>query len=373
LAYAEAPYRKFQETSGLRGLTHTREGYAGIQRYPYIWAGDWGSEWQWFEPLITAGMNIGLSGVGNWTHCMGGFEQYSPHDTELYIRWCQFGMFSPIAMVFGMDHPRYHEPWTYGSAALDNFRKYDNLRYSLIPYIYTAERDLYDSATPIMKPLVMDFPEDENTYNLTRQYMFGQSMMICPVTTKGALSQHVYFPGGEWIDYETGERIAGRQYKSFLTPLDILPIYVKAGAIIPMQPVMQWENQYPAELLTVDVYPSETSSYALYEDDGTTMDYAKGIFARTHFNSELTPNVWTFTANKPEGPYTPPAHRYLIKALLDNKPATISENGKPLSELPTLTEVQEKTGWFYDVTTHRLWIKTANGNKETVTIKAQLL
>lgn len=86
-------------------MTHTREGYAGIQRYPYIWAGDWGSEWQWFEPVIRAGLNIGMSGVGNWTHCMGGFEQYSPYDTELYTRWVQFGMFSPIAMVFGMDHP----------------------------------------------------------------------------------------------------------------------------------------------------------------------------------------------------------------------------------------------------------------------------
>ena len=97
LAYAEAPYRKFQEYNNMRGVTHTREGYAGIQRYPYIWAGDWGSEWQWFEPVIRAGLNIGMSGVGNWTHCMGGFEQYSPYDTELYTRWVQFGMFSPIA------------------------------------------------------------------------------------------------------------------------------------------------------------------------------------------------------------------------------------------------------------------------------------
>ena len=87
LAYAEAPYRKFQEYNNMRGVTHTREGYAGIQRYPYIWAGDWGSEWQWFEPVIRAGLNIGMSGVGNWTHCMGGFEQYSPYDTELYTRW----------------------------------------------------------------------------------------------------------------------------------------------------------------------------------------------------------------------------------------------------------------------------------------------
>jgi alpha-glucosidase (family GH31 glycosyl hydrolase) len=369
LAYAEAPYRKFQEASpNLRGLTHTREGYAGIQRYPYIWAGDWGSEWQWFEPLISAGLSMGLSGVGNWTHCMGGFEQYSPYDTELYIRWCQFGMFSPIAMLFGMDHPRYHEPWTYGEAALDNFRKYARLRYALLPYIYTAERDLYDSAKPVMAPLVMDFPHDENTYNLTRQYMFGPSLMVCPVTVKGALSQSVYFPGGEWIDYETGERITGRQYKSFLTPLEVLPLYVRAGAIIPMQPEMQWVDEFPADVLTLDVYPSGASGYELYEDDGETMNYAEGVFSRTRFTSTLTSEGWTFTADPPVGAYTPPRHAYLIKALLDAKPDTVSENGKPLLEWDTLDEVQQQTGWFYDVATHRLWVKTAGNNKTGVVV-----
>jgi alpha-glucosidase (family GH31 glycosyl hydrolase) len=371
LAYAEAPYRKFQETSELRGITHTREGYAGIQRYPYIWAGDWGSEWQWFEPLIAAGLSMGLSGVGNWTHCMGGFEQYSPYDTELYIRWCQFGMFSPVAMLFGMDHPRYHEPWTYGEAALDNFRKYARLRYALLPYIYTAERELYDSAKPIMAPLVMDFPEDENTYNLTRQYMFGPSLMVCPVTTKGALSQTVYFPGGEWIDYETGERITGRQYKSFLTPLEILPLYVRAGAIIPMQPAMQWVDELPIDVLTLDVYPSGVSSYELYEDDGETMHYAEGAFSRTRFTSELTPDGWTFTASLPAGAYTPSRRTYLIKALLDTKPDTISENGTLLTEQTTLTDAQQKTGWFYDAATRRLWVNVAGDNTKEMVITAK--
>ena len=131
-------------------------------------------------------------------------------------------------MVFGMDHPRYHEPWTYGPEALANFIKYDSLRYTLIPYIYSNAYQLYKTARPMMTPLVMDYPQDENTYQLTRQYMFGPWMMVCPVTTKGALSQHVYFPGGEWFDYETGERYEGRQYKSFLTPLDVLPIYIKS-------------------------------------------------------------------------------------------------------------------------------------------------
>ena len=121
LAYAKAPYEKFQQYNGIRGLNHTREGYAGIQRYPFIFAGDWPSEWQYFEPVIKAGLNIGLSGVGYWTHCMGGFEHNA--DPELYIRWCQFGMMSPIAMVFGMDHPGYKEPWNYGASSIRIFNR----------------------------------------------------------------------------------------------------------------------------------------------------------------------------------------------------------------------------------------------------------
>ena len=107
----------------------------------------------------------------------------------------------------------YHEPWTYGPEALANFIKYDSLRYTLIPYIYSNAYQLYKTARPMMTPLVMDYPQDENTYQLTRQYMFGPWMMVCPVTTKGALSPHVYFPGGEWFDYETGERYEGDVYK----------------------------------------------------------------------------------------------------------------------------------------------------------------
>jgi alpha-glucosidase len=145
LAYAKAPYEKFQQFNGVRGVNQTREGYAGIQRYPYIFAGDWPSEWQYFAPVIKAGLNIGLSGVGNWAHCMGGFEHVA--DPELYIRWVQFGMFSPVALVFGMDHPGYKEPWSYGADALRNFKKYDSLRYRLLPYIYSNAYEMYRTGT----------------------------------------------------------------------------------------------------------------------------------------------------------------------------------------------------------------------------------
>lgn len=371
LAYAQAPYNKFQEYNNMRGFNHTREGYAGIQRYPFIWAGDWGTEWQWFEPVIRGGLNIGMSGVGYWSHCMGGFEQYSDYDTELYTRWVQFGMFSPIAILFGMDHPRYHEPWTYGEEAMANFIKYDSMRYTLLPYMYSNAYEMYRSGRPLMTPLLMDYPNDENTYNMTDQYMFGPGMMICPVTTKNALSRPVYFPGGEWFDYWTGERFNGRQYKSFLTPLDVLPIFIKAGAIIPMQPAMQFVDETPVNVVTLDVYPAGQSSYDMYEDDGVSLDYKSGKFALTNIVSDLGVNNWTLNIAKPAGNYKPAKHKYLVKSYLEKEPSTVIENSKSLAKLSSAEAVENGTGWYYDPDAKRLWIKTTADNEKDITLVAK--
>jgi len=372
LVYAEAPYKKFQEYNNMRGFNHTREGYAGIQRTPFIWAGDWGSEWQWFEPMIRCGLNIGMSGVGYWSHCMGGFEQYSPHDTDLYVRWVQFGMFSPISILFGMDHPRYHEPWTYGKEAMANFIKYDSLRYTLIPYIYSHAYQLYKSGRPIMTPLVMDYQNDENVYRISDQYMFGNGMMICPVTTKGALSRPVYFPGGEWFIYETGERISGRQYKSFLTPLDYLPIFIKGGAIIPTQPAMQYMDEKPVNKITLEVFPSGKSTFDMYEDDGISLDYQKGVFSITHIESDLNPSNWVLTIKEPEGLYKPSKHSYTVKAYLGKEPSGITENGKTLKRYENINDLSTNYGWYFDESSNQVRIQTQNFNDNTIVLKCNI-
>jgi alpha-glucosidase len=356
IAYAKAPYELFSQLNRQRGFDHTREGYAGIQRYPFIWAGDWGSEWQWFEPVIRGGLNIGLSGVGYWSHCMGGFEQYSPYDTDLYIRWCQFGMFSPVAMLFGMDHPRYHAPWTYGEEAERIFITYDSLRYSLLPYIYTSAHEMYTQSRPIMAPLLYDHLQDPLTYNISDQYMFGPSMMVCPVTVKGALSRAVYFPGSEWVDFWTGERLSGRRYKSFLTPQHIMPIFLKAGCIIPQQQAMQYVGEHPADTITLLTFPRGRSSYQLYEDDGTTTDYQQGSYALTDIESNLADGRWTLTVKAPQGSFTPPRHTFSIVAYLDRKPQTITLNGKPISS------------WTFDEQQRKAFITTSAGNEATFTL-----
>ena len=363
IAYAKAPYERFAGHYKRRGFDHTREGYAGIQRYPFIWAGDWGTEWQWFEPVIRAGLNIGLSGVGYWSHCMGGFEQYSEYDTDLWLRWCQFGMFSPVALLFGMDHPRYHEPWTYGSEAQRIFTQYDEMRYELLPYTYSNAWRMYNTSRPLMTPLLYDWFDDELTYNISDQFMFGESMMICPVVEKGALSRPVYFPGGQWVDLWTGERIKGRQFKSFLTPIELMPIFIKEGAIIPKQPAMQWVGEKPVEEITFVVFPSSNSSFELYEDDGLSEDYKKGGYAITNIESRLNNGVWNMVIEKPQGSFQPEEHRYGVELWWDNKPSTVLVNGNELAEISAESPGE---GWYFDDILKRVIIHTYKTNKQQV-------
>ncbi len=322
IAYARAPYLKFQENNKMRGMEHTREGFAGIQRYPFIFAGDWPSEWQYFSPVIRAGLNIGLSGVPAWAHCMGGFEHIA--DPELYVRWVQFGMFSPIAHLFGMEHPNYKEPWSYGAEAQSIFTKYDKLRYRLIPYLYTSFYNSYLTGTPVIQAMVYNYPDDVNTYSIDDQYFFGDQMLVCPVTEKGAKSRTLYLPEGTWIDYWSGEKYTGKQNIITKTPLDKLPIYVKAGAIIPMQPDMQYFGEKPIDPLTLDIYPSEISSYKLYEDDGKTLNYQQGEFALTKITCTENQRSIQVEIGASEGKFQVADRNYLLIVHLDQKPATVS-------------------------------------------------
>ncbi len=370
VAYAKAPFEKFQEYNKIRGLNHTREGYSGIQRYPFIFAGDWPSEWQYFAPVIKAGINIGLSGVGDWGHCMGGFEH--PVDPELYIRWVQFGMFSPVAMVFGMDHPGYKEPWNYGDAALKNFKKYDLLRYRMIPYLYSTQYQQYKTGLPMMRALVLQDQQDENTYEIGDQYMLGDNLMVCPVTTKGAVTRTVYLPKGNWFDYWTGKKYSGKQYIHVLAPLDTIPLFVKAGGIIPMQPEMKYFGEKKADLITLDIFPEGKSTYDLYEDDGKTLAYQQGKSAITKINASFTGQKLELNIAKSSGNFMPEEHHFFTKIHWNGgKPSTLTENGKTIAAVTNEADLEKSSGWFYNVESKILWIKTASDNRSGIQLNIQ--
>ena len=361
VAYTKAPFTRFAKHNNMRGMNHTREGYAGIQRYPFIWAGDWPSEWQYFAPVIKAGLNIGASGVGYWTHNMGGFEHKA--DPELFARWVQFGMFSPVAHVFGMDHPGYKEPWNYGDEAEAIFKKYDRLRYQMIPYIYTAAYEQSISGKPIMKALVLAYQNDYNTYSVEDEYLFGNDLLICPVTTKDAKTRVVYLPQGTWYDYFTGEKYEGEKHYNIVTPLDKLPIFVKEGAILPMQDVVQFDDRKAYGKITLEVFPG-TSEGMLYEDDGISEAYKENEFAQTVFESK---NGWVKAA-KATGAYKVPERIYAFKVHTNEKPETVSvtKNGKKI-KVKELSGEAENT-WNFNEEDGLLWVYVSKKAKDEVEV-----
>lgn len=368
IAYAKAPYEKFAEYNNLRGMNHTREGYAGIQRYPFIFAGDWPSEWQYFAPVIKAGLNIGLSGVGYWTHCMGGFEHKA--DPELYIRWCQFGMFSPIAHLFGMDHPGYKEPWNYGEEALKIFKQYDEMRYRLIPYMYSHAYKMYETGMPLMRALVLEYQEDVNVYDITDQYLFGSSMLICPVTTKGAQTRVVYLPEGLWYDYWTGASYEGRQYRNVVTPLDQMPIFIKAGAIIPRQEVMQYVGEKTVDHITLDIYPHGNSEFTLYDDDGKSMEYQQGQYAITDILCQENNGKVNIQLKAPQGEFEVPERTYALQIHTNKAPASVTAGGK---QMKTVSDSQSfmnaKQGWYYNSDEQVLYVKPGGSSNRDIQVQ----
>lgn len=366
LAYAKAPFERFSEHNDMRGFNLTREGYAGIQRYPYIWAGDWPSEWQYFKPVIRAGLNMGLSGVGYWSHNMGGFEHKA--DPELYIRWTQFGLFSPMAHLFGMDHPGYKEPWNYGEEAERIFKKYDRMRYRLIPYIYSETWKMHKTGMPMMRALVLEYQNDENVYDIDDQYLFGSNLLIAPVTTKGAQTRVVYLPEGTWYDYWSGESYQGRQHYNIVTPLEKLPIFVKAGTIIPQQKVLNL-GQETADTLTLEIFPHGKSSYTIYDDDGKSNDYMEGEFATTEVISQDSDQETEIEVQAPEGNYKVPERSYKLKIHQSEAPGQVRSAGDTLSQLSEWnSDTQQQSGWFFDEEENILYIQPEGTSSKDIIV-----
>lgn len=369
VAYARVPFMKFQEENNMRGFNLTREGYAGIQRYPYIWAGDWPSEWQYFEPVIRSGLNIGLSGVGYWSHNMGGFE-HQP-DPELYIRWSQFGMFSPIAHVFGMDHPGYKEPWSYGEEAQRIFKKYDRMRYRFIPYIYSEAWKMHNTGLPMMRALVLEYQNDMNVYDIDDEYLFGDNLLIAPVTTKGAQTRTVYLPEGTWYDYWSGEQYKGKSYYNIVTPLEELPIFVKAGGILPQRNNIESLGEQPADTLTLEIFPHGTSSYEIYDDDGKSKDYEQGEYAITEVVSRDNDDQTRVEIHPPEGEYDVPERSYKLRLHAAEAPKAVQQNGSTLDIFSSVAEYHEnpgQTGWIYDQENGELLVRPSGNSTQRIQV-----
>ena len=272
----------------------TRSGFAGLQRCSAaVWSGDIASRWSDMAEQISAGVNFSLSGVPNWTFDIGGYtmeDRYSVKPkaadkaewTELYTRWFEFGAFVPVFRSHGeLVKREAFEVAKPGSPVFNILASYERLRYRLLPYIYSIAADTYHRAGTMMRGLVMDFPNDLKVRNIADEYMFGPSFLIAPVTTYKARTREVYLPAGtRWYDFHTGTAFEGGQSISVKAPLDQIPVFVREGAIVPTGAAVQYTNEKPGAPITLFVYTGKDGHFDIYEDDGKSLGYQRGAFAR---------------------------------------------------------------------------------------------
>lgn len=359
----------------------TRSGFAGQQRYgSNVWSGDVGSTWEALRYQIPAGLNFSLTGNPNYNSDIGGFfagrynDNWSdgtaarnPLYQELYVRWMQFGAFNPMMRSHGTDVPR--EIYNFGKQGepiYDAIAKTINLRYSLLPYIYSTSWEVTNKQSSFMRALMMDFVHDKNVWDINDEYMFGKSILVAPIVTaqyttennvavteddgwnrtdakgqgKGysvdftqTKSSKVYLPAGTaWYDFWTNEKQNGGQEITRETTIDMIPLYIKAGSILPMGPKVQYATEKEWDNLEIRVYPGANGEFTLYEDENDNYNYEKGIYSTIDFKWNDRARTLTIEARKGSFPDMLENRKFNVVVAEPGKESkTVSYNGKKVT------------------------------------------
>lgn len=366
-------------TQDKRVIILTRSGFLGQQRYgSNVWSGDVQSSWDMFRKQITAGLNFSLTGMPHWNSDLGGFFAGSyntswgdnsatrnPMYQELYVRWLQFGVFCPMMRSHGADVPR--EFYWYGKKGepiYDALVDAVKLRYTLLPYIYSTSWDVTHNHSTFMRALFMDFVNDKQTWNVNDEYMFGKAFLVAPVlhaqytpevqqktleenegwnrdSKKSAKTpiltdfthsknMEVYLPAGtRWYNFWTNEAIEGGQKLVISTTLNRIPLFVRAGSIVPCGPDVQYTGEKKWDNLTLCVYPGENGNFTLYEDEGDNYNYENGAYTEIPMNWDNASRILTIGARKGEYNGMLQKRQFIVKAI-DGNSKTVTYTGKKI-------------------------------------------
>ena len=367
-AYIEAYYDFTEENTGT-GMTFSRAGTAGVQSTGVFWAGDQSSTFDALQDSISAGLSAGISGIPFWGWDLAGFTGDFP-TAELYKRSTQAAAFAPI-MQFHSEkaNPSPSEersPWnvqerTGDDTIIPTFRYYVNTRMNILPYIYSEAQQCTEDGTPLMRAMMIDFPEDPEAYDLEEQYMFGRSLLVAPVLEEGQTVKEIYLPEGEWIDFFHNALTAGGGTKNYYCDVDSIPVYVRNGSIIPMNLNEDYElggsigndvDNYTN--LTFRVYPKGDSSYTLVHSDRSTMT----VSASEDFkNSSVSVSI-------------PAAAIPVTTQVFGTEPTGVTVNGQAIQPAATLDEFQAaQTAYYYSSSEKLVYIKTAAGDASEIEIE----
>lgn len=308
----------------------TRAGYAGIQRYSTMWTGDTNSTWEALQLNIPMFTTLGLSGEPFVGSDVGGF--IGRGNGELLTRAYQVSFLAPFCrnhkVIDGYDQ----EPWRFGKYYEDIIRKYLKLRYQLLPFLYTTLEESHRTGVPLFRPLVLNYQDDPNTYNLDDEFMIGNDLLVAPVLKPDVTSRLVYLPEGTWYDYWTNTKHEGGTMITVAAPLETVPMFVRAGAIIPSGPEMNYVGEKPSDPITFNIYPDDqgSASVTLYEDDGVSTVYKQEGFRRTTVKVRRLGRGYVVTASAPLGQYQPARRRlsFVVKSAgRTSRAVTVADDG----------------------------------------------
>jgi alpha-glucosidase (family GH31 glycosyl hydrolase) len=330
-----------------------RNGYAGMQRYAsFLWSGDVYSTWETLKTHIPIAINSGLSGIPYWGTDIGGFVPTKEFTAELYLRWFQFGAFCPLFRCHGrnwklrlpwgwntgdpgpMEISRYEGAAVPDASQLHNqqvepiCRKYLELRYRMLPYLYSAVRECAMTGMPIMRALWLHYSDDANAVARSDEYLWGRDVLVAPVVEQGPTSRQAYLPRGAWYDFWTGERMEGGRELSRAVDLETIPLYVRAGSILPLGPVKQHVYEKTDRPLSISIYPGADAAFLLYEDDGKSFSYRKGEWMGLQMSWNDSQRV--LNLRLAEGSRMLPPLRRNLEVQLNDTRKQVEFEGKPL-------------------------------------------
>ncbi len=313
-----------------RPFVVTRAAYAGIQRYSTMWTGDTLSTWDALALNVPMFTTLGLSGEPFVGSDVGGFIGRA--NGEFLVRSYEIGFLAPFFRnhhaVDGYDQ----EPWRFGKYYEDIIRKYLKLRYRMLPFLYTTLEEAHRTGVPVFRPLMLNYQDDSSTYNLDDEFMIGDDLLVAPIVRPDVTSRLVYLPKGIWYDYWTNKKYEGGTMIRAEAPLETVPMFVRGGAIIPMGPEMKYVGEKPVDPITFAIYPDEkgSASTSLYEDDGLTPDYQRGVSRRTTVDVKRAAAGYTASVEVANAQYNPGPRNFsfVIKSSPPTRVVTVADNGR---------------------------------------------
>ncbi|MBE7177440.1 MAG: glycoside hydrolase family 31 protein [Mucilaginibacter polytrichastri] len=321
--------RKLQKNK--RPFTITRAGYSGVQRYALVWTGDNVASWEHLQMGCRQLQRLSVSGISFCGTDIGGFS--GEPGPELFTRWIQFGVFSPFMRAHSAGDTNEREPWSFDEPYTSINRKFIELRYKLLPYIYSAFWEHHRYGFPVLRPVVMHEQHNIKNHYREDEYTFGDKILVCPVLHPGVTERNVYLPKGKWYQYWTHELLEGGEEIPVAAPLDSMPIFVKAGSVIPEYPVMQYTGEFDLEEMIFQIYHAdyEVNSF-YYEDHGDTFAFEQDIYTEKHFVTNGDATSISIKQSE-QGMYTPRYETYHLKLIgLPFEPKKAFVDGREISE-----------------------------------------